>query len=361
MGLICCTVCAKSVGALFFFKELALTQRAINLLIGIYMENRAPAKKALAIAPKAIGNRLPGLNPKIDGGKLWDSKGKIKVLTQDGVNSFEAYDSNGSLKTISVRLTKGLYNGYKFLGATEKVAKFIVADLPDFYFDSHDIPGFKPAWNYQDEGNEFSTDYGTVLVKSFKTPTGDQPIDIRHVGGNKIIIERAFTVEALLDESKMKEGYHVEYRQYIKGFMKFNGDLIKHDLYNGNPLTKDTFYEDGNKDAPPYGRRAGNVTRDVESDITKDIYKKNCEVSRYTIPQKDGQNDLASIRYQAIDLPGMPLSADETGEIDLVFQGELVVVKNGEETPVGHALMSREWRFKGKIKNKKNGNYEVLK
>ncbi len=300
---------------------------------------------------------------KIEGGNLKDSKGRVNLL--GNTTAFDVYDSEAKPKKLKLDLMKGLLRGYSIANEGEKGVYVKGQELPVFYFRIHDVPGYKPEWKYDSGGISFETrGYGKVNIISFETPTGHQPIDVRVDSGNKIIIERAFTIDAVIDESQLAEGYHIEYRQYIKGGMKYGNTPILHTLYNGNLLSEDDLHEDGNGKATPYGRRnKSSVVHNEKDGIGAFTYKEYAKVDSYMIPlQSDGKPVSTSIHYQAVDFPGFILKMTdegkpEVGSIDVTFEGKLVIVKDGSDEVLMECI-SRNWSFKGRIKNLGKGKYE---
>lgn len=273
---------------------------------------------------------------KIDGAKFVDNKDRSEVITLPSVFKFDGFDEAGAAKTLKVSVKgTGVVNWYKLYnkGGAES-DKIMSAVLPKFYLRQHDVPGYLPKWGYDSTPAESEKDtYGKVKIISFKTPSGAETVDVEIMNKNKIKVDRRFFIDAVIDESGIKAGYRVEYRQYIKGFFKYMGNLNPHTLYKGVPLSN-SYNEDGNGGATPYGRR------DIGGG---GVYN---------------TGNPAAITYHAEDKPGMLLSKDENGEIDLSFIGKLVVVTTESDVPIAE-LVERSWSFKGKVNNRGGGLFNI--
>ncbi len=148
-----------------------------------------------------------------------------------------------------------------------------------------------------------------------------------------------FDVKANIDPDRIgEEGAEeyttAEYRQYVKGYFKCNGQKQAHTLYNDTALDDSTWNEDGNGREAPYGHR--NLPN---------------QFSKY----KD--NGAAGSSYEASDKPSIPVSMGERVDICLDFKGVLVKTDQGsaivDETPLAESTWSvKGWcRKRGKARN----------
>lgn len=275
---------------------------------------------------------------RIQNRKLFDNKNKQEDLPdRAGIKSFDVFASDGTAKTIKVNVKgNGELRWFRYFIKGGQESQNQQGALPEFYFDVHDIPDYLPEWNYEEEAHESTGKiYGEVKIQSFKTPNGDQTVDVKKIDKNKIVVDRKFVIDALFDEGKMTEGYHVEYRQYVKGYFRFMDDPKPHKLYKSVNLDADSYNEDGNGPAAPYGRRNVGGQHD-----------------KYNI------DNSGVVTYHAEDIPGVSLSKNERCEINLSFIGKLVVVSNDSEDPITD-LMEHSWSFRGKVKNKGGGNFDI--
>jgi hypothetical protein len=269
--------------------------------------------------------------------RLKDNKGRVKDFTGMSivVNGFNEKGEPMVLKVMYKSNNRHWFKHYPENGVEPEWDK-TGADLPDFWFRKHDAPKYFPVWDYgKSSATNTSLEYGKAKVKAFMTPNGPEAVDVKISSRNKIIVERLFRVGAKIDESQMTEGYHVEYRQYIKGFFNFGGEDNPHQLYDSKQLERDTFHEDGNRSASPYGRRGSNGGGTYDT------------------------SDKANIIYKAEDIPGFILNKNETGQLSLTFNGAMVVVKDGDDKPID-VLVEREWSFGGKVKNLGGERWQIL-
>lgn len=120
-----------------------------------------------------------------------------------------------------------------------------------------------------------------------------------------------------------------EYRQYIRGYIKDNGQLVKHTLYNDKLLDPKKWNEDGNEKEPPYGHRSS---------------KKGSQWDRY---KDEGVNGSS---YTATDKPSYPVNIGDRVELSFEFRGVLVKTDQKSTIVDPQPLASSEWSIKGWVK-----------
>jgi len=146
-------------------------------------------------------------------------------------------------------------------------------------------------------------------------PEGPQEV-ARHFGGR---VGFGFTVRARFRPTTAQaadgqpcDPRRGEYRQYVRGKFEIGGKPVKHKLFGGQPMTVDTFQEDG-QGGIRYGHRDGSTG--YHSDFYDDeaMDRRNTERGEY---------------FQCTDNPMMPPSPGKGSRMQLEFVGQLIDTGN---------------------------------
>ncbi|NUL82302.1 MAG: hypothetical protein HUU60_06215 [Armatimonadetes bacterium] len=157
---------------------------------------------------------------------------------------------------------------------------------------------------------EFGQEKMKCEVSAFNVPTNRSGCVNEDAGGGRRKAGERFNMNA--DFTGKCEC--CEYRQYVKGFFKFNGVNLVHRLCGEN-LDENNYREDGfeqGTDCHRYGYRA-----DAWGQASNDIYQ--------------APNRATGCEYRGFDFPGITANAGNTYEVNLSFRGEIVDVCNGNK------------------------------
>ena len=141
-----------------------------------------------------------------------------------------------------------------------------------------------------------------------------------------VIFGGDFDVKAQFNPDHTEGGDWGEYRQYVKGTVKKNGETLEHELSTGVQMAADSFKEDGDGETR-YGHRGK--------------YGDGGVGNKYTNLNEKGS------KYECHDSPGFDngygyLDDSDSVEVDMYFKGELIDTKSPNAP-----LASKQWSVKG--------------
>jgi hypothetical protein len=133
------------------------------------------------------------------------------------------------------------------------------------------------------------------------------------------------------------KGNRFEYRQYVKGYFKENGQIAEHKLTHGDVMSEDEYKEDGMKHIVGWvklGHRGPHISG--ISEYFNNPGRKKSSTGRYFLGQ---------------DAPGVVMSIGEIHEMRLYFRGDIIdtasqnaVVARREWSVVGYHVMGGNTR-----------------